>query len=323
MNKKNTKENKKTRHAFLFKITSRCNDFCNFCIENEFIEAKRLDLSFEEFRKNYFYLIKEIKPDYVILTGGEPTLHPELFKMLDLVKKRGDACRVITNLINFNDHVYLDKLAPFYKNFKTKKQELASCVIGSINDLPRTDSNADLRIKGLIAALKIGLPVMITIVLYQKNIKDLPLIVARLKKIFRRYSPGKTMQIELRFIYIEGTREKLLNKSIPRKFKVLIDSVEESLGLLNSKGIRVSLWNFPLCYLKNPLCIANSGITLKMERHFIKVNKDLQLKNVITRNWNEYLKPHEECKKCTLNSICSGIDKDYFIKFNYPGLRTL
>ena len=78
-------ETKKEPNSFLFKIISQCNDSCNFCLEYKFIKSKQPPLSFKEFKKNYFYLRKKLVPNYVILTGGEPTLHQEFFDMLNFL----------------------------------------------------------------------------------------------------------------------------------------------------------------------------------------------------------------------------------------------
>lgn len=307
--------------VFLFKITSRCNDFCKFCIEYEFIKAKRPDLSLTEIKNNYSYLRKKFEPDYVILTGGEPTLHPEFFEILDFFKREGVAIRLITNLLNFNRKNFLKRLKPFFSRFKNKKQEQLSRVIVSINDLPGRHPSAFKRIQGLRNALKCNLPLMITVLIYQDNVRDLPAVASLLTETFKKFAPSRILYVEFRFIYIEGTPKNLLEDSVPKNFYDIISSVEKAIDILESFGAKITLWNFPVCYLDKPERIKNAGIGSKLERRFIKINKDLQLQNVAVRDWGKYLKPYKKCRVCKFNNICSGVDKDYFKKFGFPSIR--
>jgi len=316
------------RHnSILFKITSQCNDNCSFCLEYDFIKAKRPLLTFEEFKKNYLFLKSFLKKkrstiDYVILSGGEPTLHPDFFRMLSYLKGLGEPFRFITNLISFNKEDFLDRLAKIYSQYKSDKQKSLSKFIASINDLPEKTFVAQQRFSGLVKALEVDLPAIVTVMIYQGNVKELPLLASRLKTVFKEKSKKDFLQIEFRSIYIENTPEELLKGSLPQDINQVRNSIEECVKILDSPNIEVTLWGFPLCYLSNYQKAKNKMIRKRQSRRIIKVSKDLQLENTEVRNWERYLKSNKVCHKCKLKYYCSGIDKLYLDKNVYPSLRS-
>lgn len=314
-------KNKKNSHSFLFKIISKCNDSCDFCLEYEFIRSKRPDLSFEEFEKNYNYLKKRITPDYIILTGGEPTLHPQFFKMIYFLKQHNEGFRFITNLLIFNENDFVKRIKKVYSNYKSKKQEKLSKIIVSINDLPSKSESAKRRYSGLENAFLARLPLIITVLIYRDNLDDLIKLSELLRNSFEKYLPDKFLHVEFRLMYIEGTLPKLLKISLPTEFSRLKKAVEGSIKILNTPKIKVTLWNFPLCYLDSPESAKNEAIAERQARRLVKVYKDSQLDKTEIRKWEAYLKPHEECKKCTLNDVCSGIDKGYITEYGFPKLK--
>lgn len=312
---------KKDSNSFLFKIISKCNDSCNFCLEYEFIRSRRPDLSFKEFKKNYEYLKKRITPDYIILTGGEPTLHSQFFKMLNFLKQHNEGFRFITNLLIFNNKNFVKKIKKVFSNYKNKKQKELSKIIVSINDLPGKNKNAQKRYSGLKNAFLAKLPLIVTILIYRGNLDDLVGLAKLLRDSFEKYQPSDFLHVEFRLMYIEGTLPKLLKISLPTKFGKLKKSVEDSIKILNTPKIKVTLWNFPLCYLDNPESAKNEAIAERQARRLVKIYKDRQLDRAEIREWEAYLKPHQECRKCKYRDLCSGIDQKYITEHGFPKLR--
>lgn len=313
----------KKQYAILFKINSVCNDFCSFCLEYRRIRSKEPFLSLQEFQKNYFYFEKKFNPEYIILTGGEPTLHPSFFKMLDFLKKRGKAFRFITNLLKFNEKDFLNNLKHYFINFENRKQENLTKIIASINDLPERNLKARQRFNGLKKSLKIDLPLIVTTVIYRNNIKNLPKLSQYLINLFEKYTSKSPLSLELRLIYIEGTLSSLLKISLPKNFQKIKKSVEDSIKIINDSGASITLWNFPLCYLDNPERITNRKMGERQDRQLIKVHKSAQLKKAEIRDWKVYLKSNQVCQQCKFNNSCSGIDQDYIKKYNFPKLQSL
>src|SRR4030042_349251 len=87
-------------------IIRKCNQNCLFCSNPENLNQ----LSIADFRKQLNNLIKHGTKE-IIITGGEPTLHENLFSLIKYTLKKGIACRIITNGQKLADKRYLNKLA--------------------------------------------------------------------------------------------------------------------------------------------------------------------------------------------------------------------
>ena len=317
------KKCRRSKVAILFKITSRCNDNCDFCIERKFMKKKRADLSFEEIKKNFEYLNNEFKLDYVVITGGEPTLHPDFLKIIDYFHKRNIEFRVITNLLKFGDEKFFQKILPYF--LPAQKVNLAlreNKIIGSINDLP-VDKLAAGRIEGLKNLLRCKISLMLTVVVYNGNVGYLRELVQYLYDLFRKNNYNKPINIELRLIYIEGTLKSLLKKSLPTDFKKVKKSVQGAIKAANALGITITLWNFPLCYLNKPPRFLDKSIEMRRNRKLLKINKDFQLRRARVRDFEEYFKKSRCCFHCAYNSYCSGIDNVYIKRYGFPQLKPI
>ena len=312
---------KKFHSAALFKITSRCNDLCKFCIERKFIEMKRENLSFKEIKNNFEYLKDNFNLDYVIITGGEPTLHPNFIKIIDYFYGQGTEFRIITNLLKFRNKDFFKKILPYFleKN-KTDRTVNRNKVIGSINDLPINNSAIG-RIEGLKNVLKQKLPLMLITVIYKDNLEFLPELIQYLDNLFKRYKYNKPINIELRLIYIEGTLDSLLKISLPTDFKKIKKFVQKTIDIADSLGITLTLWNFPLCYLGEIPRLQGKTIQERRKRKLLKVNKDSQLRKIQVRDFEEYFKKSQACSSCLYNDYCSGIDGAYITKYHFPQLK--
>lgn len=62
-------------------LTKQCNLHCSYCFANEFVNRQSDIMSFEQFEKCLNFLSSDPR-ERIGLIGGEPTLHPELKRML-------------------------------------------------------------------------------------------------------------------------------------------------------------------------------------------------------------------------------------------------
>jgi len=313
MNQKELRKYKKNNLAALFKITSRCNDFCKFCIERKFIEAERDDLSFEEIKNNFKYLKDNFSLDYLVITGGEPTLHPDFLKIIDYFYDKGMEFRIITNLLRLKDKSFFKKILPYFSLNKNR-------IIGSVNDLPINKMAID-RIEGLKNVLKYKLPLMLIVVVYKDNLESLAELILYLANLFKEYKYNKSINIELRLMYIEGTLKSLLKDSLPTDFKEIKKFVQKAVDTADSLGVTTTLWNFPLCYLDKVPKLLDRTIQKRRQRKLLKVNKDFQLADIQIRDFEEYFRKSKDCLDCPYNNYCSGIDNAYITKYHFPKFR--
>lgn len=87
------------RHSLAIELTSRCNQRCSYCYN-----AWREDngrgvgaLAGDELVALVDRALAEVAFDHVTLTGGEPFLRADLFRVLDVCKDRGVGIQMISN----------------------------------------------------------------------------------------------------------------------------------------------------------------------------------------------------------------------------------
>jgi len=315
MNKKELKKCQQSSVAGLFKITARCNDYCNFCIERKYTEKKLDDLSLNEIEDNFNYLKDNFNLDYIIITGGEPTLHKDFFKILDYFYKKEIQFRFITNFLHFNDKNFLKKTLSYFPSNRNNK------IIGSINNLPVNKIEAK-RMSGLENFLKYKLPIMLILVINKNNLESLPDFIVYLHKMFKKYHYEK-INIEFRLIYTGDTLKFLLEKSLPTNFEKIKKYVQKAVKTANLLGVNIIFWNFPICYIDNLPRFQDKTIEERRQRKLLKVSKDFQFKKIQVRDFEECFKKNKNCLKCKYNNCCSGIENDYLKKYNFPLLKLI
>jgi len=95
LNKKISREKISTEKRQWVRLTRMCNNHCVFCLDKEAQNGSCIPL--EEIKKDLIKGRKE-KIIRVVLSGGEPTLHPQFFKITELAKNLGyQHIQVITN----------------------------------------------------------------------------------------------------------------------------------------------------------------------------------------------------------------------------------
>jgi len=314
MNQKEFKKYQLESTIALFKITARCNDSCQFCIEREYTEKGIADMSFRDIRNNFEYLRDNFNLDYLIITGGEPTLHSDLVKIVDYFYKQKIQFKLITNLLNFSQGNFLRKILSYFPSNKDNR------IIGSINDLP-INKLAVKRITGLKKLLGYKIPFSLITVIYKRNLESLPDLIIYLNKLFKKYHYEQPINLEFRLIYLGDTLKSLLKTSLPTDFQKIKQFSQQAIETANSLGITLTLWNFPFCYLEQIPQYRDKSIKERRQRKLLKVSQDFQLEKIQVRDFEECFDKPKTCLDCRYNNDCSGIEKAYLEKYNFPSLK--
>lgn len=88
-------EQENLMRSVYFAVTGSCNMCCSFCTMNSgpFV-SREADMSLEEIRDNVLPKILEIKPEKLILTGGEPFVRPDMVEIIKLFGENIDTRRI-------------------------------------------------------------------------------------------------------------------------------------------------------------------------------------------------------------------------------------
>lgn len=316
---KEKKLNKNFCYTILFTITFRCNDRCGFCIRSDFFKKSIPDLTLNEIKRNYLFLKKKFNIRRVSLSGGEPTLHPQILEILDFFKREKIDLHLVSNLLKLSDKKFFKKIYPYFQSKKQKNQ-----IEASINDLPHISPNANLRIQGLINIIKHKIPVEIITTVSRNNVEYLPNLVRFVKNILYKYSSNKFLvsSWEIRSLYISETPREVVKKYLPQNFYQFKKAIEKSIHILNSPPpVKIILWHLPLCYFKNSDLSALGAMKKRINYYNIWVYKNLQFhKAEILRRRKEY----EACLGCRFINVCTGMcNKEYMERYNFPPFRPI
>lgn len=121
----------------MIELTDDCNIKCATCIAGS-CPGGKMYISLEDMNKiiDTLYLEKETI-DLLMLSGGEPTIHPQIFDIIDLCKKRG-----VRHLMIISNGVRIAKDENFVKELAKRKQSLE---IYLQFDSLRSESLSDIR----------------------------------------------------------------------------------------------------------------------------------------------------------------------------------
>lgn len=164
------KEKSATEKRHWIRLTKTCNNQCIFCLDSE--NQNGTFLSLKEIKNN---LLKgrEEKIKRVILSGGEPTIHPDFLSIVKMAKKLGYThIQIITNGRMFAYQDFLEKA------IRNGVREITFSIHGHNSKLhdqqTQVKGSFNQSLKGLINALKIpGLIVNVDVVINKINYKYL------------------------------------------------------------------------------------------------------------------------------------------------------
>ncbi|MDD5633850.1 MAG: radical SAM protein [Candidatus Omnitrophica bacterium] len=126
---------RKSPLAFI-EITTRCNMNCPVCYADAASKGK--DMPFEDVKRIIDVIQKEDPQTHIILIGGEPTIHPEFFGILDKISREHLMKRtfIATNAIKLADETFCAKvrkagIKKFFLGFDGTDREACKEIRGS------------------------------------------------------------------------------------------------------------------------------------------------------------------------------------------------
>lgn len=277
----------------LVPVTNKCNQNCLHCSTREIF--RNLDFSLKSTLKRVHQI-----GNLITLTGGEPTLSPNLFKIIDFAKKRGKAVELQTNGVTLSYFNLAKKL--FLAGVNLFNVNLPSCREKLSDRITRTPGFYKKRIKGVKNLEKLGANIRLTHLINSLTYEDLP--------EFADWVSGNFTSIKyIQFSFIKifasdrETPYPVPSYLVPRYEEVepcLISALEKC----NKYKIDFVIDHIPPCFLGD---FANYHID------FIKVKNNA--KSELQHSPLEK-KKIKICRKCKLNNFCFGPRKDYLKLFN-------
>lgn len=291
-------------------ITRKCNQECRFCSN----PPNKRTLSIREGKKLIDQYIKK-GFEGVIITGGEPTLSPNLADLIKYAAIRNMPCRIITNgqkLADFDYLLSLKKSGLYHlhlsiysykekiQTFLTKNKDSLKNIIGALRNLERIG----------------GITVDINTVINHYNADHL---LDNVKWIMQNFP----------FVhhFVWNNLDPIMNRArknpdtIPKLTEFEL-SLNQAMNFLERNHKTFSVERVPLCYLPAYEHVLNETRKLvKKEKRltFFLDSRGFLLEKDWLGKWG-YRKA-DCCKLCFVNSICPGLyqmDRFYSSKELHP-----
>ncbi len=162
-----------------FRITEHCNLNCSYCYMGGSIE--RLKASSYHMIETILKKLKDNNVQTIELTGGEPMVHHDIFKIINYAVNNFNLITILTNGVYFQE-----KIINFLSNFK-KKVFIQISVDGfneEVSTRIRRVKNTSIKtINTIKKIIEFNIPFRVAIVLTPANVFDLENMILSLKNI--------------------------------------------------------------------------------------------------------------------------------------------
>lgn len=290
-------------HTYL-QINSRCNQRCVFCNRPP-VGSKSDDYSIDKINQKFNELRETRQTGRIILTGGEPTLHPDLNKIISSGKKNGFVIEIQTNGTLFG----AEELEKWKKSgldiinfaFHSHKEEIS-------NKLRGIDYGFREIIDNIKYASRLGFELHLVYVINAMNYKDISEMVD-----FVDAMGLKNFYLNLTILVPDGWAWR--NYWIIPRMVDIGPYLREACRKCEEYGINFDISEIvPLCHVKG---FETRVVSTNFKLSGLKISDDYYSGNRIL----DFGKPDRvmankapQCAKCSMNEICGGF---------YPRLKTL
>lgn len=312
------------RNTLIFEISDKCNDNCNFCFNAEYLKEIG-EMTVDEIRKNFLFAQKKIKSERITISGGEPTLHSDFWRVMNFFYNEIDPkirVSLNTNSRILANKVFLRKASDFFRNVKRKRKVL-SLSLSNVNHFPPSGREKE-KIIGFANAFKLAfdcnMGLIVIILITKHNYKILPELARFINKL-RLKNNDKKIFIHIRGAYVTKMPERQKKEIIP-KFEKIYPYVEKSIELLLKKeNNAIHLYNMPPCYFLGSKFLAK----LLTHMHVLPgndvrwpFNSQRQFEKVKPISFEARNGQLPECKGCSLDCLCQRINVEFIEKYGYP-----
>lgn len=166
------------KHVLQWHITHKCNLRCIHCYQEDYNK----DLNFQEIKSIFYNYLEYLKVNnfkgHINITGGEPFLHPDFFKVLQLFEDNKISFGILTNGTLLNDEI-MKKISK-YKNLSFVQISLDGTK--RMHDSIRGKGNFKKAINGIRLLNKYNIQSMVAFTAHMKNIHKLKSVIRLVKK---------------------------------------------------------------------------------------------------------------------------------------------
>lgn len=274
----------KKDNLLILHLTDKCNNRCGFCM----IEGIHGKFSFPY--EAALELIEELPAgSKVDLFGGEPTLYPHFFELLQYIQSKDLKCSIATNGRLFSRKDFTGKVAAITGGnvyVRTSLYGLTAEIHDRVTGVKKSYAELMLGLDHIVSARMLC---QVNIVITLNNLPDLP----------------------------EMT-ELVIDKGVKRiKFGLIVDAGSCVQLVPTLTGIRPQLSKAIETAVKNDLTVTVEKAPLCL---LPKYMNEFSSEKVLGQ-WPRFYDDQGECGCCIVRNWCDGLDPQYAGEFGVEGIR--
>lgn len=278
-------------------ITRECNQRCRFCSNPPTGQADPLPV--------LRAAIDDLQArgcTGLILTGGEPTVHPDLPALIAHATARGLPCRIITNGQRLAEGPLLDALvAAGLRHVHLSRYTHHHDLADAITDTPGSGARAE-RALARIGEHPAGITVDVNVVIHRQNADHLHELA--------RHLTGRHPYVQhVVWNLLDPTTDRVAANpdTVPRLADLEI-SLHRALHHLEARGRTFRVERVPLCRIAEFAFAVTE--TRKLVKEEARVIRFLDAKGLVSQAGRAAWQRGKTaaCAACTLEPICAGLD---------------
>ncbi len=268
----------------IFDLTRRCNNACSFCMVLE-SEEPRDDLSLKDIEA---VLERETRGIRVDLFGGEPTLHPSFWEIVEAVSRRGYSLSLASNARWFSRSGRAERLS--------KLTGRTAFVRTSLYGVTEQDFEEVTRVKGSYAQFVAGVKKLVAAGLrVDVNVVLTTLTLGKMGQIADLLTEWKVNGVKLSgLVRAEGCVRLEPRLSNVRR------ALTEWVPKLRRSGLTITLEKLPVC-------------AAEVDFSCYSAERDLI-------GWERVFADDRVCSMCLMRGVCDGLDPGYAARNGYDDL---
>lgn len=258
-----------------------CNNHCHFCMVSDYLSDAQRHRPLEELKSE----ISKLKPgEFVYLYGGEPTLYPDIIRLLEFISSRDLLCSIATNCRLFSSKDFARRISSI--GVWDIRTSLHGADAQTHDSITRVKGSFDESCQGIANLTDVGVPVIVNVVLTTANLSEL-------EKTARLLGELHVSQIKLSMLI--NTKS---NIHLAPKLNEIRERLKKLLPMLERIGLEVIIEKAPLCVAPKYLQKFN------YEQGLLRYCMGIEPVRTFGRE--------ELCGNCILLSACYGLDPEYF-----------
>ncbi|MBL8175731.1 MAG: radical SAM protein [Bryobacterales bacterium] len=277
-------------------VTDTCNSKCGFCVVGSPL-AQKDAVHYPDLVR---FLFENAEQGYTSVNfhGGEPTIHPKLFELLNLARLFGyPEVHIQTNGRKLKDSEFVRKLQEggvrlfivSLHGFHAETQDMLAQVRGGFEET----------LEGIRNAKRLGIPVRTNTVLTKQNLYELDQLVGLCGELdVDHVNISNLHPVGSGFFAIDG-----MGPAMAETREVLLPAVERLLAM----NRRVSLEGFPFCVVR-----PYQHLSIEWEKRDIR----MMYHGSVYDNYDTYMDQEcrtygPACQQCSCRGLCGGVYKEY------------